>query len=40
VTRLQTLAGLLEEAAQAVHVDRERAEHASANGKVTPLYSD
>jgi Lon protease-like protein len=36
--RLDALATLLEEAAQAVLADRERAEHASANGKVTPLY--
>ena len=36
--RLQTLATLLEEAAQAVLADRERAEQASTNGKVTPLY--
>jgi Lon protease-like protein len=36
--RLDALAGLLEEAAQAVRADRERAEQASTNGKVTPLY--
>ena len=36
--RLDTLATLLEEAAQAVVADRERAEQASTNGKVTPLY--
>jgi Lon protease-like protein len=36
--RLETLAALLEEAAQAVLVDRERAEQASTNGKVRPLY--
>ena len=36
--RLDTLATLLEEAAQAVLADRERAEQASTNGKVTPLY--
>ena len=37
-SRLQTLATLLEEAAQAVLADRKRAEQASTNGKVTPLY--
>ena len=37
-SRLQVLATLLEEAAQAVLADRERAEQASTNGKVTPLY--
>ena len=36
--RLETLVGLLDEAAQAVSADRERAEQASTNGKVTPLY--
>ena len=36
--RLGALAGLLEEAAEAVRADRERAEQASTNGKVTPLY--
>ena|SRR5438874_127731 len=36
--RLDALAGLLEEAAEAVRADRERAEQASTNGKVTPLY--
>src|SRR5207253_933056 len=36
--RLETLATLLDEAAQAVAVERERAQHASTNGKVTPLY--
>jgi Lon protease-like protein len=36
--RLDALAGLLEEAAEAVLADRERAEQASTNGKVTPLY--
>ena len=36
--RLDALAGLLDEAAQAVRADRERAEQASTNGKVTPLY--
>jgi Lon protease-like protein len=36
--RLGALAELLEEAAQAVRADRQRAEQASTNGKVTPLY--
>ncbi|HEX6702672.1 MAG TPA: LON peptidase substrate-binding domain-containing protein [Gaiellaceae bacterium] len=36
--RLETLAGLLEQAEQAVAAERERAEHASTNGKVSPLY--
>jgi ATP-dependent Lon protease len=36
--RLEALSGLLEEAAKAVAADRERAEQASTNGKVTPLY--
>ena len=36
--RLETLVGLLDEAEQAMSADRERAERASTNGKVTPLY--
>jgi Lon protease-like protein len=36
--RLETLAALLEQAEQAVASERERAEQASTNGKVTPLY--
>jgi Lon protease-like protein len=36
--RLETLAALLEQAEQAVVVERERADQASGNGKVTPLY--
>jgi Lon protease-like protein len=38
--RLGAVTGLLEEAEQAVLADRERAQHASTNGKVRPLYSD
>jgi Lon protease-like protein len=36
--RLETLAALLEQAEHAVLIERERTEHASTNGKVTPLY--
>ena len=38
--RLETLVGLLDEAEQAMTADRERAERASTNGKVTPLYNE